>query len=148
MRSKRLVYAIAVVSALVSGPANAQSERPLAEATALFDTTVAHLVELEFALLDVRAIGQAEPHPSVTGITRQMSVLRQLLAEYPDTAEVNAAVRGHLARALQAQLASTIVAQRRMVALLDSVQPGVQALQKKQELLRARLRELDPQERE
>jgi hypothetical protein len=77
-----------------------------------------------------------------------MSVLRQLLAEYPDTAEVNAAVRGHLARALQAQLASTIVAQRRMVALLDSVQPGVQALQKKQELLRARLRELDPQERE
>jgi hypothetical protein len=108
----------------------------------LFDTAVAHLAELELTLLEVRAHGHAAPHPSVTGVTRQIAALHELLAEFPDTAEVNAAVRAHLIRALQAGLASTEVAQRRMAARLDSSVPGVQALQQKEELLRARLREL------
>jgi hypothetical protein len=132
---------------LVPHAADAQAQRPLSEASALFDTTVAHIIELELALLEVRAQGQAEPHPSVTTKTRQIAALRELLAEFPDTAEVNAAVREHLARALQARLASTIVAQRRMAARLDSGVPGVHALQRNEQLLRARLRELNFPER-
>jgi hypothetical protein len=146
MRLKLLILGIAAAVTLVSGRADAQAERPIAETAALFDTTVAHLIELELALLEVRGQGQAEPHPSVTGITRQISALRGLLADFPDTTEVNAAVRSHLVRAFQARLASTIVAQRRMAARLDSAQPGVQALHRQEQLLRARLRELNPSE--
>ena len=147
MRLKSLIFGVAAIM-LVSSRADAQTERSLAETAALFDTTVAHLIELELALLEVRGQGQAEPHPSVTSITRQLDALRGLLADFPDTIEVNTAVRAHLVRAFQARLASTIVAQRRMAARLDSGQPGVQALQRQEQLLRARLRELDPPEPE
>jgi hypothetical protein len=141
MRVPLRVFSLVATTALGSPPADAQTQRPLGEASTLFDTAVAHLAELELTLLEVRA-QHAAAHPSVTGVTRQIAALHELLAEFPDTAEVNAAVRAHLIRALQTRLASTEVAQRRMAARLDSSLPGVQALERKEKLLRTRLREL------
>jgi hypothetical protein len=130
-----------VVAGLVR-PALAQTEHPIPEAAALFDTAVAHLVELELAIIQARAQGKSVPHSDVTVPIQQLSALRELLVGLSDTAEVNAAVRSQLVRALHARLASNIVAQRLLAVRLDSAPPDRHTLPKEEELLRARLREI------
>jgi hypothetical protein len=142
MRYGYLVVGLALVVAGGARPSLAQTERPLPEAAALFDTAIAHLVDLELAIIQSRAQGKSAPHPDVTVPLQQLSSLRELLVGFADTAEVNAAVRSQLGRALHARLASTIVAQRLMALLQDSAQPALHTLRKEEELLRARLREL------
>jgi hypothetical protein len=142
MRRRYLVVGFVMVVAGVVRPSLAQTERPLPDAAALFDTAVAHLVELELAIIQARAQGKSAPHPDVTVPIQQLSSLRELLVGLADTAEVNAAVRSQLVRALRARLASTVVAQRLLAVRQDSAPPDKQTLPKEEELLRARLREL------
>jgi hypothetical protein len=127
-------------------PSPAQTERPLPDAAALFDTALAHLVDLELAIIQARAHGKSAPHPDVTVPTHQLSALRELMLGLSDTAEVNAAVRSQLVRALHARLASIMVAQRLLAVRLDSAPPDRHTLPKEEELLRARLRELGASE--
>ena len=142
MRCRYLVVGLAMVVAGVARPSLAQTERSLPDAAALFDTAVAHLVDLELALIQARAQGKSAPHPDVTVPIQQISSLRELLVGLSDTAEVNAAVRSQLVRALHARLASTMVAQRLLAVRQDSAPPDQHTLPKEEELLRARLREL------
>ena len=142
MRCGQLIFGAALVVASLGRLAHAQTERSLPEAAALFDTTVAHLVDLELAIIHSRAQGRSAPHPDVTVLLRQIASLRELLAGLPDTAEVNAAVRSHLVRALHARLASVLVAQRLVAMRQDPAQPPGHTLRKEEELLRARLRDL------
>ena len=142
MRYRYLVVGFSVVVAGVVRPSLAQTERRLPDAAALFDTAVAHLVELELAIIQARAQGKSAPHPDVAIPTQQLSSLGELLVGLADTAEVNAAVRGQLVRALHARLASNMVAQRLLAVRQDSAPPDRHALPKEEELLRARLREL------
>ena len=142
MRCRYLLVGFAMVVAGVARPSLAQTERSLPDAAALFDTAVAHLVDLELALIQARAQGKSAPHPDVTVPIQQISSLRELLVGLSDTAEVNAAVRSQLVRALHARLASTMVAQRLLAVRQDSAPPDQHTLPKEEKLLRARLREL------
>jgi hypothetical protein len=141
MRHRYWVVGFALVLAGFARPSLAQPERSLPEAAALFDTAVAHLVDLELALIQARAQGKAAPHPDVR-VPQQVASLRELLLGLADTAEVNAAVQSHLVQALHARLASLIVAQRLRAMLQDSPQPALHTLRTEEELLRARLRDL------
>jgi hypothetical protein len=142
MRCRYLVVGCAVLVAGVVRSSPAQTARPLPDAAALFDTAVAHIVELELAVIQARARGRSAPHPDVAVPIQQLSALRELLAGLSDTGEVNAAVRSQLVPALNARLASNVVAQRLLAVRQDSTPPDRHTLPKEEELLRARLREL------
>jgi hypothetical protein len=142
MQCAQLIFGVAAGIACLVGPAGAQTERPLPEAAALFDTAVAHLIDLELAVIHARAQGQAVPHPDVTVPLRQIASLRDLLAAVPDSVAVNAAIRGQLVRALHARLASVLVTQRLVTMRQDPTQPSPHTLRKEEELLRKRLRDL------
>ena len=142
MRYRYRVVGFALLVACVVRSSSAQTERPLPDAAALFDTAVAHVVELELAIIQARARGKSAPHPDVAVPIQQLSALRELLASLSDTAEANAAVRSRLARALHARLASNVVAQRLLAVRQDSTPADRRTLPKEEELLRARLREL------
>jgi hypothetical protein len=146
MRCGRLIFWVAVVFASLDRPAYGQTERSLPEAAALFDTAVAHLVDLELAIIHSRAQGRSAPHPDVTVPLQQIASLRELLAGLSDSAEVSAAVQSHLGRALHARLASILVTQRLLAIRQDPAQPSVHTLKNEEALLRARLRDLGAEE--
>lgn len=141
MRFRYLIVGFAMVAS-ITRPSPAQTERTLPDAAALFDTAVAHLVELELAVIQARAQGKSAPHSDVTVPIQQLSALRELLLGLSDTAEVNSAVRSQLVRALHARLASNIVAQRLLAVRQDAAPRDRHTLPREEELLRARLREL------
>ena len=142
MRCRYLLVGFVMVVASVTRPSLAQTERPLPDAAALFDTAVAHLVELELEIIKARAQGRSAPHPDITVPVQQLTSLRELLLGLSDSAQVNAAVRSQLVRALQARLASAVVAQRLLAVRQDSTPPEQHTLPLEEELLRSRLREL------
>jgi hypothetical protein len=137
----RLLLAIAA-SLVTTTAAGAQPSRSLPEAAAVFDTATAQLVELELGLVRLYALGRSEVHADAARSIRQIAALRQLLATFPDSIEVNAAIRARLVGGLYARLARVIVDQRLAAERSDSRQPDLLTLRKEDELLRRRLNEL------
>jgi hypothetical protein len=140
--SARLLLVISVSLMTLPVAADAQKPRSLPEAAAVFDTATAQLVELELGLVRLYALGRSEVHADAARSIRQIAALRQLLASFPDSSEVNAAARARLVGGLYARLARVIVDQRLAAERSDSRQPDLLTLRKEEELLRRRLSEL------
>jgi len=118
----------------------AQSDDRLAEVT--LDTIAARLAALELRRSELNATGRAATHPDVVTVTRQATVLRQLLRELPRPAVAESYVNGVILRAVEARLASIAVERPLLAAERGASHPDVQVLAAEEAQLRQRRLEL------
>ena len=118
----------------------AQSDDRLAELT--LDTIAARLAAVEVRRSELNATGRAATHPDVVTVTRQATLLRQMLRELPRPAAAETYANGVILRAVEARLASIAVERPLLAAERGASHPDVQVLAAEEAQLRQRRLEL------